>query len=115
MALVAPGAWLLTSTLDVRLGPGPDPSVSPPGELSLHIGAARTTAKIRLLNGRIARLTLREPLPLRVGDRVLLRVPGAGLAGAGLAGAGPVGAGRLVWPPLTGATVLDVTPSAFRG
>jgi selenocysteine-specific elongation factor len=45
----------------------------------------------------MARLTLREPAPLHVGDRVVLRDPGAGEGHAG-------------WPPVLGAVVLDVAP-----
>jgi selenocysteine-specific elongation factor len=128
MALVTPGAWTLTSVVDVRLGPAapvpaaPVPAApvpgrpvpgrpvpgAPPRELMLHIGAARTTARIRVLRGPIARLTLAEALPMHVGDRVLLRVPGAAAAAAG-------GLARPAWPPLTGATVLDVAPPAFTG
>jgi selenocysteine-specific elongation factor len=48
-----------------------------PRTLTLHIGSARTMARVRPLSGAIARLTLRDPLPLHVGDRVLLRDPGA--------------------------------------
>lgn len=108
MALVTPGAWTLTSEVDVRLGP-PGARWSPPApprELMLHIGAARATARIRVLDGSIARLTLAEALPLHVGDRVLLRVPGAVAARAG-------GPARPAWPALTGATVLDVAPPPF--
>jgi selenocysteine-specific elongation factor len=78
MALVTPGAWTLTSQVDVRLGP-PGARWSPPApprELTLHIGAARATARIRVLEGSIARVTIAGALPLHVGDRVLLRVPG---------------------------------------
>jgi selenocysteine-specific elongation factor len=113
MALVTPGAWTLTSAADVRFGPagGEDPPGEmppPPRELTLHIGAARTAARVRVLAGPVARLTLAQPLPLHVGDRVLLRVPGAAAAPGDTAA-------RAVWPPLTGATVLDVTPPPFRG
>jgi selenocysteine-specific elongation factor len=120
MALVTDGAWTLTSVLDVRLGPpvarpgesqpADEPVMGkarPPGQLMLHIGAARTAARVRLLGGRIARLTLAEALPLHVGDRVLLRVPGAAPAA--------VDAVRPSWPPLTGAGVLDVAPPALTG
>jgi selenocysteine-specific elongation factor len=109
MALVTPGAWTLTSVADVRLGlpPGVGSSV-PPRELTLHIGAARTTARIRVLDGAIARLTLAEALPLHVGDRLLLRDPGA-------AAVRETPPHRPAWPPLTGATVLDVAPPAFAG
>ena len=61
----------------------PDAAARPPRELVLHIGTARTTAKVRVLGGAAARLALERPLPLHVGDRVLLRVPGAASAGPG--------------------------------
>src|SRR5450755_4792910 len=131
MALVDPGRWTLTKLIDVRLSPaGPSPRVRATGapslgaptpgaqpaaadrmglpqEATLHIGSARTLARIRPLGplgpggpGRtggtaIARLTLRDGLPLHVGDRVLLRDPGR----AGVA--------------ILGATVLDVAPPAL--
>jgi selenocysteine-specific elongation factor len=107
-ALVTPGAWTLTTVVDVRLGPPGVRSSVPPRELTLHIGAARTTARIRVLDGAIARLALAEALPLHVGDRLLLRDPGAAVVRE----APPQ---RPAWPPLTGATVLDVAPPAFTG
>jgi len=97
MALTEPGRWTLTSELDVRIAPRTAglPAKFPP-ELLLHIGSARTQAKLRLLGEApavvYARLRLRDPLPLHAGDRVLLRDPGA----AGLA--------------IYGATVLDPFP-----
>jgi selenocysteine-specific elongation factor len=120
MALTEPGRWTLTSELDVRVTPGATgvPAKFPP-ELLLHIGSARTQASLRLLGeaplaaspspgsetqGSVAgdasvgpvavyaRLRLREPLPLHVGDRVLLRDPGA------------------AEPAIYGATVLDPAP-----
>jgi len=61
-----------------------------------------------VLAGAIARLTLREALPLHVGDRVLVRVPGAAPPGGER--------GRAAgWPALTGAAVLDVTPPPLTG
>jgi selenocysteine-specific elongation factor len=115
MALIEPGRWTLATELDVRITPtAADPNPKFPPELLLHIGAARTHARLRILGtsarltgdaGRdrpaaggtpraeiYARLRLRDPLPLHVGDRVLLRDPGA----AGLA--------------IYGATVLDPAP-----
>jgi selenocysteine-specific elongation factor len=104
MALVNPGRWTLTKLIDVRLSPAP-PSPGDrtrlPQEATLHIGSARTLARIRPLGSpepggaAIARLTLRDGLPLHVGDRVLLRDPGR----AGIA--------------ILGATVLDVAPPAL--
>ena len=95
MALVEAGRWTLTRLVDVRLS-SRDPGVTLPPELTLHIGSARTQARIRLLGGSpIARLALRDPLPLHVGDRVLLRDPGSAAV------------------TLLGATVLDVVPPAL--
>ena len=115
MALIEPGRWTMTRELDVRItaGAGGLPAKFPPG-LLLHIGSARTTARLRVLgesagaaagpgkrhaaaerhaDGAVyARLRLRDPLPLHAGDRVLLRDPGA----AGLA--------------IYGAIVLDPAP-----
>jgi len=102
MALVQPGGWTVTSVLDVRLAAAPG---RPPPQLALHIGAARTVARVRLLGGRIARLTLRGALPLHVGDRVLLRDPGSA--------ARYQVTQRPGWPAVLGATVLDVSPPPF--
>jgi selenocysteine-specific elongation factor len=116
MALVEPGRWTLAATLDVRLAAAGD---RPPRELTVHAGSARTSARLRSLGGLIARLTLDEPLPLHVGDRLLLRDPGSAAAAFARAGTGSgpaTTAGRAspAWPPLVGATVLDVAPPAFR-
>ena len=128
MALVEPGRWTLAATLDVRLAAAGD---LPPRQLTVHAGSARAGARLRPLGGLIARLILEEPLPLHVGDRLLLRDPGSAAvafarpgitrrgtaAGSGPgqpAGHGAGQAGRVAWPPLVGATVLDVAPPAFR-
>jgi selenocysteine-specific elongation factor len=132
MALVTAGQWTLTSVVDVRLAaqPGrgqpsdaqpdstqrhagqPDTSSPrPPRELTVHIGSARSTARVRLLGGLIARLTLRDALPLHVGDRLLLRVPGDAATGGALSANAPPARGA--WPAVTGATVLDVAPPAL--
>jgi selenocysteine-specific elongation factor len=108
MALIQPGRWTVTSVIDVRLGPAsgergqPPAPIQLPPRLTLHIGAARAVAQARMLGGRFARLTLDHPLPLHIGDRVLLRDPGA---------APDRGGGR----PVFGATVLDVSPPRLRG
>jgi selenocysteine-specific elongation factor len=106
MALITAGRWTMTSVVDVRLTPPParplDGALRLPPELALHIGAARAVARVRMLGRRTARLSLDRPLPLHVGDRVLLRDPGA---------AADRGGGR----PITGATVLDVVPPRLRG
>jgi selenocysteine-specific elongation factor len=102
MALIDAGRWTLTRLLDVRLSPGggtlPAGMTLPP-EMTLHVGSARTQVRVRALgpleSPAIARLTLRDALPLHVGDRVLLRDPGS----ADLT--------------IIGATVLDVAPPAL--
>lgn len=111
--LLTPGAWLVTDLLDVRMnaavhsGHGrrsaavaPDPATKPeeprmPEELGLHIGAAGVPARVRPLGADTARLRLPRPLPLRIGDRGVLRDPGRRAVVAGL-------------------TVLDVAPPPLR-
>jgi selenocysteine-specific elongation factor len=105
VALVQPGRWTLTDVVDVRLCRSRPPSPRPPGghaarlprTLTLHVGTARLVARVRQLGSTTARLTLREPIPLHVGDRVVLRDPGAG-------------EGQPGWPTVLGAIVLDVAP-----
>ena len=100
MALVEAGRWTLTKLVDVRLSP-PAEMTQPaelrlPPEMTLHIGSARTQARIRSLGvSRIVRLMLRDALPLHVGDGILLRDPGS------------------VGVTILGATVLDVAPPAL--
>jgi selenocysteine-specific elongation factor len=71
-----------------------------PGQLTravtLHVGSARVVARVRPLGPGLARLSLADPLPLHVGDRILLRDPGSRRNGS--------------FPALTGAVVLDVAP-----
>jgi selenocysteine-specific elongation factor len=72
-------------------------------------------ARVRAFGSRFARLCLREPLPLHVGDRLLLRDPGAARPQPGAAhrAAGPGSAAEPAGSPaITGATVLDVSPPA---
>ena len=108
MALIQPGRWTVTSVIDVRLAPAsaeqgePRAAARLPSRLTMHIGAARAVVRARMLGSRFARLALDHPLPLHVGDRVLLRDPGAAPDHAG---------GR----PVFGATVLDVSPPRLRG
>ncbi len=91
-ALVTPGAWTTTDTLDVRLGAEVGDL---PAELLLHVGSAAVTALVRPLGGDLLRLRLVRPLPLRPGDRALLRDPGRHLV-------------------VGGVSVLDVRPPALR-
>jgi selenocysteine-specific elongation factor len=94
--LLTPAAWLSTDLLDVRLHAvrGDRAAADPtelPEELSLHIGAAAVAARVRPLGPDTVRLRLQHPLPLRIGDRAVLRDPGRRAVTAGL-------------------TVLDVRP-----
>jgi selenocysteine-specific elongation factor len=85
-ALVTPGAFLDTALVDVRLA-GDAPL---PRQPVLHVGSAHVGVRVRPLGDRFGRLSLDHPLPLRVGDRALLRDPGS----------------RATW----GVTVLDPLP-----
>lgn len=80
--LVAPGRWLSTDLVDVRLR-GAD-SRNLPRELMLHMGSAAVPVRVRPLGSDTARLSLHTPLPLRIGDRALLRDPGGHRVPAGV-------------------------------
>jgi selenocysteine-specific elongation factor len=70
--LVTPGAWHHTDVVDVRWHGAGEPPTSP----VLHVGAADVVVRFRPLGDGLARLSLPRPLPLRVGDRALVRDPG---------------------------------------
>ncbi|MGW2147414.1 selenocysteine-specific translation elongation factor [Nonomuraea bangladeshensis] len=92
MALVTPEAWSPAQVIDVRLTAEPARRRE---EAVLHLGSAAVPVRIRLLGADTARLTLTRPLPLRTGDRGLLRDPGL----------------REI---VAGVVVLDVRPAALR-
>jgi selenocysteine-specific elongation factor len=114
-ALLTPGRWLATSVVDVRLHPPRGSGThraedTLPAQVMLHVGSAAVAARVRPLSHadapdtageageagtRTLRLTLRVPVPLRPGDRALLRDPGAHAV-------------------LGGITVLDVRPPELR-
>jgi selenocysteine-specific elongation factor len=73
-ALLTPGAFRRTDALDVTLVAPVEDRL--PAELVVHVGSATVAARLRPLDGRAVRLRLTAPLPLRVGDRLLLRDPG---------------------------------------
>jgi selenocysteine-specific elongation factor len=87
-ALLTPDAFLATDLVDVRLHG--EPADRQPAALTLHIGSAAVPARVRPLGRGAARLRLSRALPLRVGDRALLRDPGR--------------------HSVLGVTVLDVVP-----
>ncbi|WP_433188825.1 selenocysteine-specific translation elongation factor [Actinoallomurus sp. CA-150999] len=84
--------WTLTDLVDVRLHGAAARTL--PREPVLHIGSAAVPVRLRPLGDDTARLVLTRPLPLHIGDRALLRDPGA----------------RRV----AGVTVLDVRPPELR-
>ncbi|MGW6599520.1 SelB domain-containing protein [Streptomyces sp. NPDC055036] len=91
-ALLTPGRWLTTDTVDVRLN-GALPG-DLPRQLTLHVGSAAVPVTFRPLGEDTARLRLAGPLPLRIGDVALLRDPGRHRVPAGV-------------------TVLDVRPPSL--
>ena len=91
-ALLTPGAWRPTTTVDVRTSTDP---TELPGTVTLHLGTVAVESRLRPLAADTARLTLPHPLPLVAGDRAILREPGGH---------------RL----LVGALVLDADPPALR-
>lgn len=92
-ALLTPDVWHLTDLLDVRRvsGPGTDRL---PEHLTVHVGTAAVPCRLRSFDAEHARLRLDRALPLTVGDRLVLRNPGAGL--------------------MAGAVVLDGDPPELR-
>ncbi len=112
MALIQAGRWTLTDLIDVRVQTVTEPDDANrqwrrgaaegelPRTVNVHVGSARSIAQVRPLGSGAARLTLAEPLPLHVGDRILLRDPGSRKPGS--------------WPGVAGALVLDVAPLPLR-
>lgn len=88
-ALLSPGRFRRGEVVDARIHG--DDAASLPRVVTLHIGSASVTARVRPLGAETLRLALRRPLPLRIGDRGLLRDPGRHHVSGGL-------------------TVLDVDP-----
>lgn len=87
--LLSPDCWRPTEVLDARIDG--EPVAGLPRQVTLHLGTAAVPVTVRPLGTDTARLTLARPLPLRIGDRAVLRAPGGGR-------------------PPRGVTVLDVQP-----
>ncbi|WP_051835536.1 selenocysteine-specific translation elongation factor [Streptomyces sp. NRRL S-481] len=81
-ALLTPDKWLTTGEIDVALRG--DDSGELPRELVLHIGSAAVPVRVRPLGPDTARLRPARPLPLRTGDRALLRDAGRHRVAAGV-------------------------------
>ncbi|MDU1464959.1 MULTISPECIES: selenocysteine-specific translation elongation factor [Dermabacter] len=92
--LLTPGAFHLTRVVDVRSVSG-DSLEDVPRETTIHVGSAAVTARVRPLGAEHARLTFDLPLPLVIGDRLVMRGTGE----------------RAV---LGGVRVLDVDPPELR-
>ncbi|MEV6846463.1 selenocysteine-specific translation elongation factor [Actinoplanes sp. NPDC051411] len=73
-ALLSPGQFRGTDLIDVRVHG--DPAADLPATITFHIGSAAVPVHVRPLGEDTARLRLARPLPLRIGDRGLLRDPG---------------------------------------
>lgn len=86
-ALYTPGTTQIAQIVDVRIRSASPESLS--GEVMVHVGATAVAARLRPLGPHHARLSTREPLPWRMGDRMILR------------------RGRQI---IGGAIVLDLTP-----
>ena len=80
-ALLTPGAWRAADLVDVRLTTDPREL---PSELLLHVGSTAVAVRLRPLGPDTVRLGLHRPLPLRAGDRALLRDPGRQAVAAGV-------------------------------
>lgn len=91
-ALLTPGAWLSTVTVDGRLS---RPARDFPAHAVAYLGSAAVPVRLRPLGEDTARLRLAGPLPLRIGDRLVLRDPSR-------------------HDLLAGLTVLDVCPPALH-
>ncbi len=87
--------YRLTRVIDVRFQEAVRKAVQRNNSIQLHIGTARVSVRLRFLDDSHARLELARPLPLRVGDRGVVRDP----ANIDL---------------LTGATVLGLDPPPLQ-
>jgi len=75
-ALVGVGAWLAVKEFDAELV---EPFERFPRSLHLHVGSALLAVETRRLGARHIRVKLPRPLPLRHGDRGILREPGGAI------------------------------------
>ena len=78
--LLTAGAWRPTNCLDVRLSA----LARLPEHQVLHVGTSAVPVRVRALGEGTARLLLAQSLPLRTGDRALLRNPAEQRVAAGL-------------------------------
>lgn len=93
-SLLSPSTWRVTQEFDVRRVSG-ESLDGIAQELIAHTGTAGVEARVRPLSGDFARIRLSAPLALGLGDRFVLRGPGA----------------RHV---LAGVEIVDLVPPALR-
>lgn len=75
--LLTPDRFLCSTTVDARLHVNSSADAGPiPHECTAHIGTAAVHCRLRRLDERFVRVTLDAALPLRIGDRLVLRDPG---------------------------------------
>ncbi|WP_245899285.1 SelB C-terminal domain-containing protein [Nonomuraea indica] len=117
-ALVTPGGWTNTDVVDVRVSPVGalrEEGAVLPRRLTVHVGSAAVVGEARPLGGRVVRLRLARPVPLHLGDVLLLRDPGRAPGHApGRASGRDPGQDRFEVRVLAGARVLDVRPPGLR-
>lgn len=82
-ALIVPGAWLMATDVDVRRIGGTTLD-KVPAQHTVHVGTVAVPARLRCFDAEHARITLDWPLPLTVGDRLLLRDPASRLVLGGV-------------------------------
>ncbi|MEH0148015.1 selenocysteine-specific translation elongation factor [Corynebacterium sp. Q4381] len=73
-ALLTPGAWWSTTLIDATFNPTTTSTIS--REAVAHVGTASVPCAVRTLGDDFVRLTFERPLPLTIGDRVVLRGSG---------------------------------------
>lgn len=87
-ALLSPGDWMLSGEVDVELCPHALAAVADardlPGTLMAHLGTRQDEVRCRPLGAQHARLRWATPLPLRLGDRIILRAAGDHAVAAGV-------------------------------
>ena len=133
-AIVTPGAWPTTQTVDARLVPttmagfhggsddassgrqpdaglGTRGSDAVTGELMLHVGTVAVAVHVRPLGSDTVRLTVPKALPLQAGDRIILRDPGRQriVAGALVLDADPPALGRRGAAAVRGRLLVSAT------
>jgi selenocysteine-specific elongation factor len=74
-ALLTPSRWRNTAEFDVRVRPAAPRWLRAEAHLMFHIGSAAVAARVRPLGDDVVRVRLATALPLRIGDRALVREP----------------------------------------